>query len=121
MTYSNNIIISSITSFCIGIGISIGLGYLIYKNQIEYNNKNNNINNNINKNNIEYKKMYKIIELASGIDKDPYNRKISPKVVLKFCQIAKSKSINLDTMTDEEFDLIYEIYTNYLIHKYENK
>jgi len=47
------------TSFGKGIGISIGLGYLIYKNQIEYNSKNNNVN----KNNIEYKKMYKIIEL----------------------------------------------------------
>ena len=49
--------------------------------------------------------MYKIIEFTSGLDKDPYNRKISPKVVLKFCQIAKSKSINLDIMTDEEFNL----------------
>lgn len=54
MTNLNNIIISILTSF------SIGLGYLIYKNQIEFNNKNNKINK-INKNNIEYKKMYKKI------------------------------------------------------------
>lgn len=105
------IIITTITSF--GIGLCIGFGYLIYKTQIEHIDENNNRTNN------DYEKMYKIIEIASELDKDPYKRKISPKVVIKFCKIAKSKSINLDTITDVEFDLIYKTYTDYLIQKYE--
>jgi hypothetical protein len=79
---------------------------------------NNNINKNDNKN--EYNKMYKIIELASGLDKDRYNRKISPNVVKKFCKIAKKYSIDLDIITDEQFNFIYIKYTEYLIKKYDN-
>jgi hypothetical protein len=66
----------------------------------------------------EYDKMYKIIELASSLDKDPYNRKISSKVVKKFCKIAKKYSIELDNITNEQFDFIYKNYTKYLIKKY---
>lgn len=69
----------------------------------------------------EYLKMYNIIEKASGLDKDPYGRKISPRVVKKFCRIAKNKSINLDNITEEQFDTIYRTYTEYLIDKYEKK
>lgn len=108
MTNLNNIIIPVIS--CLSIGLGIGMGYSIYQKNIK----------NI-KNNCEYEKMYKIIEIVSGLDKDPYNRTISPKVVKKFCKIAKSKSINLDTITDAEFDLIYKTYTDYLIKKYEKK
>lgn len=113
MITSNITIISSITSFCIL--VSIGIGYLSYQNMIEYNN-----DYDYYKNKCEYEKMYKIIETIGELDKDPYKRTISPKVVFKFCKIAKSKSINLDTITDAQFDLIYKIYTNYLIQKYEN-
>lgn len=69
----------------------------------------------------EYLKMYNIIEKASELDKDPYGRKISPRVVKKFCRIAKNKSINLDNITEEQFDTIYRTYTEYLIDKYEKK
>jgi len=67
---------------------------------------------------IQQDKMYKIIELAGGLDKDPYNRKISPNVVKKFCKIATKYSINLDNITDKQFDFIYKKYTDYLIKKY---
>lgn len=116
MTNSNIIITTIITSFC------IGFCYLLYKNNIEYKHKNLENNNNYNIiNNSEYEKMYKIIEITSELDKDPYKRKISPKVVIKFCKIAKSKSINLDTINNKQFDLIYKTYTEYLIKKYEKK
>ena len=65
----------------------------------------------------KYQKMYQIIEKNSGFDK--YCRKISPDVVKKFCKIAKIKSINIDNITDEQFDIIYKIYTEYLISKFE--
>ena len=67
----------------------------------------------------EYKKMYKIIELAGNFDKDIYNRKISPNVIKKFCKIAKKNSIDLDNITHEQFNFIYKTYTEYLIKKYE--
>jgi hypothetical protein len=69
----------------------------------------------------EYDKMYKIIERASELDKDPYSRKISSDVVNKFCEIAKNKSINLDTITDKEFDEIYAKYVEYTISKCEKQ
>ncbi len=88
-----------------------------YFNQSLNKNKNND-NNKIDDDHDEYNKMYKIIELASGLDKDPYDRKISPKVVRKFCKIAKKYTINLNTITDDEFDFIYKKYTEYLIKKH---
>jgi len=97
---NNNLLIiitSSIILFCIG---SL---YLNIKKE-----KNN-----------KYEKMYKIIELAGDLNNDIYNRKISPQVVLKFCKIAKKYSIDLDNITDEQFNLIYKSYTDYLIKKYE--
>ena len=42
--------------------------------------------------NSNYDKMYKIIEIKGGINKDLYNRKISPNVVKKFCKILKKYS-----------------------------
>jgi hypothetical protein len=81
--------------------------------------KKNNVNKR-NTNKYEYNKMYRIIELAGGLDKDPYNRKISSKVVYKFCNIAKTYSIDLNNITDEQFDFIYKKYTEYLIKKYTN-
>lgn len=65
----------------------------------------------------EYVQMNKIIEKAGGLDKDLYGRKISPHVVKKFCHIAKNKSIDLNNITDKEFDMIYKTYTEYLIDK----
>lgn len=69
----------------------------------------------------EYHKMYDIIEKASELDKDPYGRKISPCVVKKFCQIARNKSIDLNNITEEEFDIIYRTYIEYLIEKYDKR
>lgn len=110
MTNLNNYIIYTTTSFVIlvGLGLGLELGFGFGVNYLKYKNKIND----------EYEKMYKIIEITSGLDKDLYKRKISPKVVQKFCKIAKSKSINLNTITYEEFNLIYKTYTNYLIKKY---
>jgi hypothetical protein len=81
--------------------------------------KNKTSKNKANKNKKKmYKQMYKIIETKSGIDKDPYNRKIDYKVVKKFCSIADKININLETISDKEFDLIYKNYCEYLIEKY---
>ena len=65
--------------------------------------------------------MYKIIEKEGNIDKDLYNRKISPVVVNQFCIIAKQKRIDLDTITKKQFESIYKTYTENLIQIYENK
>jgi hypothetical protein len=59
--------------------------------------------------------MYKIIEIVSELYKDLNKRTITAKVVLKLYLISKSKSINLDIITDIEFDLIYKTYIYYLI------
>ena len=67
----------------------------------------------------EHLRMNNIIEKAGGLDKDLYGRKISPHVIKKFCHIAKNKSIDLNNITDEEFDIIYITYTEHLIDKYD--
>jgi hypothetical protein len=69
----------------------------------------------------EYCQMYNIIEKASGLDKDPYGRKISPHVVKKFCHIARNRAIDLNNMTEKQFDTIYRTYTEYLIEKYKKR
>lgn len=69
----------------------------------------------------EYHQMNNIIEKAGGLDNDLYGRKISPHVVKKFCHIAKNKSIDLNNITEEQFDTIYRTYTEYLILKYDKK
>lgn len=66
---------------------------------------------------IEYKKMYNIIMNKGSIDKDIYNRTISDHVVKIFCKIAKKYAINLDTITDHEFNKIYKKYVKYVIYK----
>ena len=132
-------IISIISIIGIGIGILFDPNYNILDDycKIDKINKNSTYNtnnittnndgeyvlitNNHNHNDNEYYKMYNIIKKASGLDKDPYGRTISPRVVKKFCRIAKNKSINLDNMTEEQFDTIYKNYTEYLIEKYEKK
>ncbi len=68
----------------------------------------------------DFEKMYRIIEIKGGIDKEPWKRKISSKVVKKFCKIALANKINLDLITDKQFDFIYCTYTDYLIDKYKN-
>ena len=67
----------------------------------------------------EYLQMNNIIEKVGGLDKDPYKRKISPCVVKNFCRIARNKSIDLDNITEEQFDIIYRTYTEYLVDKYD--
>lgn len=101
------------------LGILFGVGGTILCNANYSNGKNIELRNKSYDN--EYDKMYKIIERASELDKDPYSRKISSDVVNKFCEIAKNKSINLDTITDEEFDEIYAKYVEYTISKYEKQ
>lgn len=71
--------------------------------------------------NDEYHQMNNIIEKAGGLYKDPYGRKISHDVVKKFCHIARNKSIDLNNITNKEFDIIYRTYTEYLIDKYDKK
>jgi hypothetical protein len=66
---------------------------------------------------LEQEKMYNIIMSKGSIDKDPYNRTISESVAKKFYKIAKKYSINLDKITDNEFDFIYKKYVKYLIQK----
>ncbi len=53
--------------------------------------------------------------LTGSIDQDPYKRTIEKDVAKKFCHIAKKYSINLDTITDNEFDFIYKKYVEYII------
>jgi hypothetical protein len=62
--------------------------------------------------------MNNMIEQVVRLDKDPYGRKISSRLIKKFCNIAKNKSIDLNNITNEEFDIIYRTYTEYLIDKY---
>jgi spore coat protein CotF len=66
---------------------------------------------------IEHKKMYNIIMNKGSIDKDIYKRTISDDVVKIFCDIAKKYTINLDTISDHEFDKIYKKYLKYVIDK----
>lgn len=128
----NKIIRKSITSITtiisiisiIGIGIIFGSNYDIFSSGYKIDDiKIKAIGEYIliTNNDDEYLKMYNIIEKASGLDKVPYGRKISPRVVKKFCRISKNKSINLDNITEEQFDTIYRTYTEYLIDKYEKK
>jgi hypothetical protein len=70
---------------------------------------------------IQYKKMYKIIESKGEIDKDPYNRSIDVNVVKKFCKIANKYAINLDQITEMQFDFIYRKYVRSIIKKYNSK
>ena len=65
-----------------------------------------------------YEQMYKIIETAGKLDKDPYDRTIDPKIVIYFCKIANLYSINLETITESEFDFIYKKYIEYQIKKH---
>ena len=65
-----------------------------------------------------YIKMYKIIETKGKLDKDLYKRKISSKVIKKFCKIAKKYSINLDTISDLQFDFIYRKSVSKLLKKH---
>lgn len=67
----------------------------------------------------EHLQIYNTIEKASWLDKDFYGRKISSHVVKKFCRIAKNKSIDLNNITDKEFDIIHITYTEHLIDKYD--
>lgn len=66
---------------------------------------------------VEHIKMYDIIMNKGSIDKDLYKRTISDDVVKIFCKIAKKYTINLDTITDHEFNKIYKKYVKYVIHK----
>ena len=66
-----------------------------------------------------YLKIYNVIYIKSGLDKDIYKRKLSKKVVIKFCKISKKLGIKLnDEITDKQFDNIYKIYVDYQINKY---
>jgi hypothetical protein len=105
---------SDLVSMAIGSTVLFGLSCLCFYKYKE-------IKTHTDKYRCEYKKMYRIIELASGLDSDPYNRKISPKVVKKFCKIAHEYSIDLDNITDGQFDFIYKTYSEYLIDKFEKK
>jgi hypothetical protein len=66
---------------------------------------------------LEQEKMSNIIISKGSINNDPYKRNISELVVKKFCLIAKKYSINLDTITDDEFNFIYKKYVKYFIRK----
>lgn len=111
----------------VGIGILFGSNYDIFSSSYKSNDivdikiKNKDKYILITNSDDEYRQMYNIIEKASGLDKDPYGRKISPRVVKKFCHIARNKSIDLNNITEEEFDIIYRTYSEYLIEKYEKK
>jgi hypothetical protein len=65
------------------------------------------------------KKIHDLLFEKSGLDKDPYNRQLSEKVVKKFCKISKKIGIKYDDIvSDEQFDNIYRIYCNQQIKKY---
>ena len=103
--------------FFIGYGLFIGVfvtGYLFFKSNKSKKNKIHRINPN------EFNQMYKIIETKGGIDKEPWKRKISPRVIKKFYLIARANSIDINTMTDEQFDFIYRTYTDRIVNKYLN-
>lgn len=66
---------------------------------------------------LEHEKMFNIIINKGSIDKDIYNRTISNDVVKIFCKIANKYNVNLDTITDDQFDKIYKKYVKYVIRK----
>lgn len=69
----------------------------------------------------EEEQMYNIIMTKGSIDKDLYNRTISNDVIKKFCKIARKYSININTLTDDEFNFIYKKYVKYIIKKYDKQ
>lgn len=102
----------------VGIGIGIGVGISICGFNImdiisENNNKNHAKSN--------YNKMYNIIETTGGLDTDLYGRKINSNVVNSFCEIAQKYSIDLDNITNDEFDFIYRTYTENQIQLHNSK
>jgi hypothetical protein len=55
-----------------------------------------------------YDKFYKILFRESGLDKDPYKRKLSSQTVKTFCSIAKSHGLKLeDDIDSKTFDHLY--------------
>ena len=65
-----------------------------------------------------YQKIYNVIYEKSGLDKDPYMRKLSKKVVIKFCEIAQKLGIKLnDIISETQFDNIYKKYVEHQINK----
>ncbi len=55
-----------------------------------------------------YDKFYKILFRESGLDKDPYKRKLSSQTVKTFCSIAKNHGIKLeDDIDSKTFDHLY--------------
>ena len=61
--------------------------------------------------------MNQIIMKEGNIDKDIYSRKISSKVVKKFCKFSIKYGYNLNNLTSEQFDHLYKLYVNYQIKK----
>lgn len=68
----------------------------------------------------DIEKMYNIIMIKGNIYNDQYNRTVSYDVAKKFYKIAKKYSINIDNVTDDEFDFIYKKYVKQMIKKYDN-
>jgi len=64
--------------------------------------------------------MKNIIEEKGDLHNDPYNRKLSSKVIKKFCKISNKLNINLLNITDKQFDDIYKTYVEYQLKKYDN-
>lgn len=97
----------------------LSVSVIIYKCDFFESNKKNIVNKE--KFTLEQEKMYNIIMLKGSIYHDPYKRTIRKSVVKKFCNIAKKYSINLDTITSDEFDFIYKKYVDHMIDKYNRK
>ena len=63
-----------------------------------------------------YQKIYNVLYEKGELNKDPYKRQLSSKVVIEFCKIAQKLNIKLyDEITNIQFDNIYKIYIEYQI------
>ncbi len=66
-----------------------------------------------------YNKIKKVLIKTSGIDKDPYNRKIGKDIIKLFCAIAIYHGIKInDEIDDKTFDMLYKELVNYQLDIY---